>query len=478
MSENVKKTIKKVDLVIVGGGPGGYVAGIRASQLGMSVIIIEKEKMGGVCLNWGCIPTKALLQSAHLLDEIRSSSQFGIKVAKPEFDFKEVIDYSRKIAEQMASGVEFLMKKNKVEIVSGTAKLIGSNTLSVANSKGEEQEKIEGKYIIISTGARPRELPFLPFDHKLVLSSRDAMNQKTVPKTLAIIGAGAIGIEFADIYSSLGAQVTIIESLPNLLPNEDIDISKGLERAFKKKKIEFYTGTKVLSAKVADNVELEIEEDGKKSNLKVDKVIVGIGVIPNTENIGLEAIGIKTVRGFVDVDKYYRTTVSNIYAIGDCIPTPQLAHVASSEGIRAVEDISIREGNPQNLSFDFLNYSAIPGCTYCHPEVASVGLSEAKAIGLGHTIDVGKFPFTANGKARAMGDSQGFVKLIIESKTKEILGAHILGTNATELINEYTLAMNSELRANDIARSIHAHPTISEALMEAAEAALGHPIHI
>jgi dihydrolipoamide dehydrogenase len=302
---------------------------------------------------------------------------------------------------------------------------------------------------------------------------------EAVPQKLAIIGAGAIGIEFADVYASMGSDVTVIEALPHLLPNEDTDSSKALERSFQKRKIQFYTSTKVLSAKVSKQVELTLQDsENKEMKLQVDKVIVGIGVMPNTENLGIDQIGIKTSRNFIDVDSYYRSTVKNIYAIGDCIATPLLAHVASSEGIRASEHISIQEGNPHKLHFDFLNYDAIPGCTYCHPEVASVGLTEDKAKKLGLEYAVGKFPYTANGRARAVGDSEGFVKILHEKNTGAILGAHIVGTSATEMINEITLAANAELTIHNLARSIHAHPTISETIMEAAEASLGHAIHI
>lgn len=493
MSENQSKT--EFDLIIIGGGPGGYVGAIRASQLGLKVAVVERAKMGGVCLNWGCIPTKALLQSAHLWREIQKAENFGLHLKPEKVDFPGVVKHSRKVADQMASGVDFLMKKNKITVISGEGVLKDKHTVLVKEStekdaedkKSKEKESTEktiqelkGKYIILATGARPRPLPFLPFDGDKVLSSKEAMIQKEVPKTLAIIGAGAIGVEYADIYSSLGSEVTLIEALPHLLPNEDREISKGLERSFKKRKLNFLTDTKVLSAKVGNQVELEVQEsDGSATKLSVEKVIVGIGIQPNTEEMGLETVGVRLSRGFVDIDKKnYRTTVDNIYAIGDCIQTPWLAHVASGEGIRAVEDISIREGNPHHLHFDILNYDAIPGCTYCHPEVASVGFTEEEAKKEGIPYDVGKIPFTANGKAQAMGDSEGFIKVLKRKDSGEILGAHILGANATELINEYVLAINSELEITDIARTVHAHPTVAETLMEAAESALGHAIHV
>lgn len=472
---------KNFDVAILGGGPGGYVAAIRCAQLGLSTAVVERDRMGGVCLNWGCIPTKALLKSAHLYREIAGSEQFGLNIPEGKVDFPKVVAHSRKVAEQMAGGVDFLMKKNKITVISGEGSLKDKNTIRIKDSSGKEVDSIQAKYTILATGARPRPLPFLKFDGEKVLSSKDAMIQKKIPETLAIIGAGAIGIEYADIYSSLGSQVTILEALPHLLPNEDEEISKALERSFKKRKLDFYTNAKVLSAEVGDKVKLEIQTESSedKMKLEVDQVIVGIGITPNTEDLGIEELGVKLSRGFIDIDKKnYRSTVDSIYAIGDCVNTPWLAHVASAEGIRAAEDISIREGNPENIQSDILNYSAIPGCTYCHPEVASVGMSEKSAVSQGYEFNVGKIPFTANGKARAMGESDGFIKVLADKKTNAILGAHIIGANATELINEYVLAMNSELTVEDVGRTTHAHPTISETLMEAAEAVLGHAIHV
>jgi dihydrolipoamide dehydrogenase len=470
---------KEFQVVVIGGGPGGYVAAIRCAQLGLSVAVVEKDKMGGVCLNWGCIPTKALLESAHLYNEMKDAGHLGLKAEKISFHFPDVISHSRKVAEQMASGVDFLMKKNKIPVIAGKANFKDKHTITILDNQNKEIETIRSKYFILAVGARPRPLPFLAFDQDKILSSKEAMIQKEIPKNLAIIGAGAIGIEFADIYASLGANVTVIEALPNLLPNEDIEISKALERSFQKRKIEFFTSTKVLSASTNKSVQLKLEmQDGNSKEIVVDKVIVGIGVMPNTENIGIEALGIKTSRNFIDIDLYYRSTVPNIYAIGDCIATPLLAHVASSEGIRASEHISIQEGNPHKLHFDFLNYSAIPGCTYCHPEVSSIGLTEQKAKLQGLDFTIGKFPYTANGRARAMGDSEGFVKILQEKKSGKILGAHIFGSFATEMINEISLASNAELTIEMLSRTIHAHPTISETIMESAEASLGHAIHI
>lgn len=478
-----KNSNTKFDVAVIGGGPGGYVAAIRASQLGLNTAVIERDKMGGVCLNWGCIPTKALLQSAHLYSEFQNSEHFGIEASSKPVNFSKVVAHSRKVADQMASGVDYLMKKNKIQVIQGNGVLKDKNTISIIDSNNKEKESITAKYIIIATGARPRSLPFLEFDQKKILSSKEAMVLKEIPKSLAIIGAGAIGVEFADIYSSLGSKVTLIEALPHLLPNEDEEVSKAMERSFKKRKIEYYTDAKLVSAKVDKNVKLKLDINSGKSKeekeLSVDQVILGIGIQPNTNGLGIDELGVKSTKGFIDINKInYRTTVDNIYAIGDCIHTPWLAHVASSEGIRAAEDISIREGNPQGIHSDILNYHAIPGCTYCHPEVGSVGYTEQKAKAEGLEYTVGKIPFTANGKAQAMGESEGFVKLIVAKKSKAILGAHIIGPNATELINEYTLAIRSELTVDDVGRTTHAHPTLSESLMEAAEASQGHAIHV
>ncbi len=466
--------MKDFDLLVIGGGPGGYVAAIRGAQLGLRVGIVEKEKLGGVCLNWGCIPTKALLQAAHLWREISSAKLFGLDISANAVNMKEVVAHSRNIANKMSAGVDYLMKKNKIEIIPGFAKLKDRYTVEV----GERQ--ITAKYIILATGARPKPLPFLPFDGEKVLSSKDAMLLEELPKRLVVVGAGAIGVEYADIYSSLGSQVAIIEAMPHLLPNEDEEISLVLEKSFQKRGIEIYTSAKLISANVGEMVELELEtKDGQKLKIPAYQVIVGIGILPNTEGMNLEETGIKLNKGFVDCNtRNYRTHVDNIYAIGDCILTPWLAHVASSEGIRAAEDISIREGNPHRIQSDWINYNAIPGCTYCHPEVASVGYTEKEALFEGYEITVGRYPLLANGKAQSMLDSEGMVKVIRNKSNSAILGAHIIGPNATELINEYVLAINSELRVEDVARTMHAHPTVAEALMEAAEASLGHAIHI
>ncbi|TGN14305.1 dihydrolipoyl dehydrogenase [Leptospira ilyithenensis] len=470
----------KFQVVVIGGGPGGYVAAIRSAQLGLSTAIIERERLGGICLNWGCIPTKALLESAHVLEHLKKAASFGLKAENVSVEFEQVIKRSRSVADQMAKGVEFLMKKNKITVLSGDAILKDKSNIEIKNEKGETS-LVSAEYIILAVGAKNKALPFLPFDGDKVLSAKEAMIQKTVPKNLAIIGAGAIGVEFADFYQSMGSKVTIIEFQDHLLPNEDTEISQILERSYKKREIEQYLSYAVESATVSGaEVELVLQDrkSAKKEKLKFDKVIVGVGIAPNTSNIGLEAIGVKTKNGFIDVDAKYRTSIDTIYSIGDCIATPSLAHVASAEGIRAAEDISIRNGNPHKVSIHPLNYNYIPGCTYCHPEVASVGLSEAKALSLGYEVQIGKFPFTASGRAQAQGDTTGMVKIVSDKKHGEILGAHIIGSGATELIAELTLGANMEVTVRELANTVHAHPTISEGIMDAAAAVFGEAINI
>ncbi|TGL15646.1 dihydrolipoyl dehydrogenase [Leptospira meyeri] len=467
-------------VIVIGGGPGGYVAAIRAAQLGLQTCIVEREKLGGVCLNWGCIPTKALLESAHVLEHLKHAASFGLSCDNIKADFDAVIKRSRSVADQMAKGVEFLMKKNKITVLNGEASFQNSKTIQVKSSAGEPST-YTADFFILAVGAKNKALPFLPFDGKRVLSARDAMIEPKVIPNLAIIGAGAIGVEFADFYASMGSKVTIIEFQDHLLPNEDLEISGILERSYKKRGIEQYLSFGVETASVTDDgVELILQDrkSAKKEKLNFDKVIVGVGITPNTNSIGLDEIGIKLKNGFVDFVANYRSTVDHIYAIGDCIATPALAHVASAEGIRAAEDISLRLGNPHHLQISRLNYSYIPGCTYCHPEVASVGLTEEKAKSMGYEITVGKFPFTASGRAQAQGDTTGMVKIVSDKKHGEILGAHIIGSGATEMIAELTLGANMEITVRELANTIHAHPTLSEGIMESATAVLGEAINI
>jgi len=471
---------KTFQVIVIGGGPGGYVAAIRAAQLGLQVAVVEKERMGGVCLNWGCIPTKALLESAHVLEHLKKADTFGLVAEKVGADFSKVVARSRAVSDQMAKGVEFLMKKNTVQVIPGTAKFLNHRTIQVTK-EDKSSEEITGDFFIIATGAKNKALPFLPFDGKKVLSAREAMVEPEAPKKLAIVGAGAIGVEFADFYATMGSKVTMVEYQENLLPNEDHEISQILEKSFKKRGIEQFLNTGVESASVTPNgVELTLQDraSAKKEKILFDKVIVGIGISPNTSDLGLEALGIKMQNGFIAVDSRYHTSVQNIFAIGDCTPSPALAHVASAEGVRAAEQISIQLGNPHKLESHPLNYSYIPGCTYCHPEVASVGLSEKKAIAMGYEVLIGKFPFTASGRAQAQGDTTGMVKIVSDKMHGEILGAHIIGSGATELIAELTLGASMELTVKELASTIHAHPTVSEGIMEAAASVLGEAVNI
>jgi dihydrolipoamide dehydrogenase len=467
------------EVIVIGGGPGGYVAAIRASQLGMKVALVEREKLGGVCLNWGCIPTKALLQSAHLLQDFKHSASFGILTENTKPDFPAVIQRSRKVADQMSKGVDFLMKKNKITTVYGKAKFLDQQTIQVDSPSGSHSMK--ANRFIIATGAHSKPFPNVPFDQNLILSSKEAMQQTEIPGRMLIIGAGAIGIEFADFYESMGSQVTIIEYLDHLLPSEDEEISKILERSFKKRNIHFHLSTSVTSIVPNENsvtVKICPKAGSEETPMETDKVLVGIGLVPNTAGMNLEEIGIALEKGFIKVDSHYRTSVNSIYAIGDCNGPPLLAHVASMEGIKAAEAISIEYRKNKYLEFHPINYEKIPGCTYCHPEVASFGKTEKKAIQEGLSIKIGRFPFTASGRAQAVGDTTGLVKVIIDEKYGEIIGGHIIGLNASELISELLVSSVHELTAHNLATTIHAHPTLSEAIMEAAADSLGEAINI
>lgn len=465
---------KKFEIAVLGGGPGGYVAAIRASQLGFKTVVIDKDNLGGICLNWGCIPTKALLKSAEYFDLIKNhSNDYGIKVENPTFDFDKIIKRSRDISERISKNVELLIKKNKVERIRGFGKLASKNKIEIYNDTNEKIDEIISDKIIISTGAHPKSFPNIPVDGKKIITSKEAMILNKVPKDLIIIGAGAIGVEFAYFYSVLGSKVTIIEMLDNILPIEDKEISETLEKNFKKRGINIFTKTKVINAKVEnDNVKVLIEKEGNQTELSAEICLSAIGVSGNIEGIGLEILGIEIEKGHIKVDKSsYQTNVPNIYAIGDVIGPPWLAHVASAEGITCVEKI-------KGLHVQPIDYNSIPGCTYCNPQVASVGLTETKAKELGYEIKIGKFPFMASGKAFAVGERDGFVKIIFDSKYGEILGAHIIGQDATELISEITIAKSLEATYESIVKTIHAHPTLSESIMEAAANAYGESIHI
>jgi dihydrolipoamide dehydrogenase len=459
------------DVVVIGGGPGGYTAAIRASQLKLSVALIEREHLGGICLNWGCIPTKALLKNAEVVQSMKKAEEWGIHAGEVSVDFPKVIKRSRGVAERMSKGVEFLMKKNKVAVISGFGRLLGAGKIEVKQTDGATNV-VTGKHIILATGARPRPLPGLPFDRKRILTSAEAMNLPSQPSSMVIIGAGAIGVEFAYFYNAIGTKVTLIEMMPSVLPIEDREVTKELERNLRKQGMEVLTGTKVDSVKPgADNVLVRATTPDGQKDITADVALVAIGVQGNVENLGLEETGVMLEKGYVKVDDDYRTSVPGVYAIGDVAGPPWLAHVASAEGIHCVEAIAGHHPEP-------IDYTSIPGCTYCHPQVASIGMTEEKAKAEGHEVKIGKFPNRALGKAVAVGEPDGFVKLVFDAKYNELLGAHIIGAEATELIMELLIAKRHEATSTSILRSIHAHPTMSEAIMEAAAAAEGEAINI
>lgn len=461
---------RQFDIAVVGGGPGGYVAAIRAAQLGFKAAVIEREKLGGICLNWGCIPTKALLRNAEIYNEMKKADEWGISCKDLKFDFPKIIKRSRDVANRNSKGVEYLFKKNKIEQISGFGKLAGNGRIEVSRD-GKPVETIEAKRIIIATGARAKTIPNVAIDGKQVLSSTEAMMLQQVPKSMVIIGAGAIGVEFAYFYNSFGTKVTIIEMLSNILPIEDKEISKLLESNFRKNGIEIYTEAKVESVKTTKEVAVAVLTKEGRKECKADVALMAIGIQGNVENIGLEALGVEMERGWIQVDEFSRTNVDGIYAIGDVAGPPWLAHVAQREGIVCVEAIAGKNPKP-------IDYDNVPGCTYCRPQVASLGLTEERALAEGYQIKVGRFPFSASGKARAIGETDGLVKLIFDAKYGELLGAHILGSEATEMIAELGVAKTLETVAPGIYNTIHAHPTLSESIMEAAEDAYGHAIHI
>jgi len=464
---------KNFDLVVLGGGPGGYVAAIRASQLGMKVGVVEKDKLGGICTNWGCIPTKSLLKSAEVMWEFKRAAEYGISYSGLSVDFKKVIKKSRDAADRLSRGIEFLFKKNKIEKIPGTGRFLAPNMISVIDKSGKETDQVIGKNIIISTGARPRELPGIKIDRKKVITSSEAMILENAPKNMIIIGAGAIGVEFAYFYNTFGTKVTLLEMMPNILPLEDKEVSAQLEREFKKQGIEVLTETRVESAAAkGDGVSVVINDKGGKRELSAEIALVAVGIQGNSDGLNLEGIGVEIEKSWIKVDKTnYATNVKGVYAIGDVIGPPWLAHVASAEGIRCVEGIA-------GVETEDIDYNSIPGCTYCQPQVASIGLTEEKAKELGYDLKIGRFPFTASGRAIASGETTGFVKLIFDAKYGELLGAHIIGNNATEMIAEVGVAKKLETTAFEIFRTIHAHPTMSEAIKEAAEDAMGHAIDI
>ncbi len=462
------------EIAILGGGPGGYVAAIRAAQLGFKTVVIDKEKLGGICLNWGCIPTKSLLRNAEIYDNIKNhATDFGIKVTGLEFDFNRIIARSRDISDRITKNVEMLIKKNKIDRVRGYGKLISANEIAIFDEVGKKIQTLSADKIIVATGARPRILPTIPVDRKDIITSTEAMILPEQPRELIIIGAGAIGIEFAYFYSVLGTKVTVLEMMDSILPIEDKEISDALAKILKKRGIEILTKAAVEKAEVrGDRVFVTIQINGEVKELSANKVLSAIGVTGNIEGFGLEELGVEIHKNHIKVNKStYETNVKGIYAIGDVIGPPWLAHVASHEGIHCIEKI-------KGLKIPDIDYNNIPGCTYCQPQVASIGLTEAKAREAGYEIKIGKFPFMASGKAFAVGEREGFVKLIFDAKYGEILGAHIIGPEATELIAEIGIAKSLEATAETIFRTVHAHPTLSESIMEAAAAAYGEAIHI
>jgi dihydrolipoamide dehydrogenase len=461
----------KYDLLVIGSGPGGYVAAIRAAQLKMKVGVVERESVGGVCLNWGCIPTKSLLKSAQVYDYMKHAEDYGITIeGKATPDFGKVIKRSREVAAGMSKGVQFLFKKNKIDIIEGHGKLISQAKVEV--EKDGKKNTIEAEHIILATGARSKELPNVKQDGKKIIGYRQAMNLSKQPKSMLIIGSGAIGSEFAGFYNSMGTEVTLVEFLPNIVPLEDEEVSKQLERSFKKAGIKVMTGSSVESVDTSgDLCKIKIKTPKGEESAEAEIVLSAVGVTPNLENIGLEEMKIETENGKIKVDEFYRTNIKGIYAIGDIVSGPALAHVASAEGITCVEKIA-------GMNVEPVDYNNIPGCTYTNPEVASVGMTEKQAKEAGYEIKVGKFPYTASGKAAAAGQKEGFVKLIFDEKYGELLGAHMIGANVTEMIAEMVISRKLETTGHEIIKAVHPHPTMSEAIMEAAAAAYGEVIHI
>jgi len=459
------------DVIVLGSGPGGYVAAIRASQLGLKTAIVEKEALGGICLNWGCIPTKALLKSAQVFEYLNHAKDYGISVSGGSADMKAIVARSRAVAEGMSKGVQFLMKKNKIDVIMGTGKLQPGKKIEVTGADGKKQT-VEGKHIIIATGARSRALPNLPQDGKKIIGYREAMVLADQPKSMVVVGSGAIGSEFAYFYNAIGTKVTLVEFMPTIVPVEDEEVSKQLEKSFKKQGIEVMTSSEVTNVDTkGKGCVVTVKNAAGEKKIECDIVLSAVGIATNLEGIGLEEVGIVTDKGKVKVNEYYATNMPGYYAIGDIVPGPALAHLASAEGITCVEAIAGMNPHP-------IDYGNIPGCTYCSPEVASVGITEKAAKEKGIEIKVGKFPFSASGKASAAGAKDGFVKLIFDAKYGELLGAHMIGYNVTEMIAECVSIRKLETTGHEIIKTIHPHPTMSEAIMEAAAAAYGEVIHL
>ncbi|MCE2685620.1 MAG: dihydrolipoyl dehydrogenase [Cryomorphaceae bacterium] len=460
------------DIIVLGSGPGGYVTAIRASQLGLKTAIVERESLGGICLNWGCIPTKALLKSANVYEYLQHAADYGINVKESSPDFNAMIKRSRDVADGMSNGIQFLMKKNKIDVLKGNGVLKAGKAVEVTDESGNKTTYTSAKGVIIATGTRSRELPNLPQDGTKIIGYRQAMTLPAQPKKLVVVGSGAIGVEFAYFYNAIGTEVTIVEYMPNIVPVEDEDISKQLEKSFKKSGINIMTNASVESVDTSGKgCVLSIKTAKGEEKIECDVVLSAAGVVTNIENIGLEELGIVVDKGRILVNDYYQTNLPGYYAIGDVVPGPALAHVASAEGIICVEKIAGHHPEP-------LNYGNIPGCTYCSPEVASVGMTEKAAKEAGYEIKVGKFPFSASGKASAAGAKDGFVKLIFDAKYGELLGGHMIGANVTEMVAELVAVRKLETTGEELIKTVHPHPTMSEAIMEAAAAAYGEVIHL
>ena len=459
------------DIIVIGSGPGGYVAAIRASQLGFKTAIIEREALGGICLNWGCIPTKALLKSAQVFEYLNHAEEYGIKVNGGEADFGAIVKRSRGVADGMSKGIQFLMKKNKIDVIMGTAKIKKGGKIDVKSADGTTKE-YTAKHTILATGARSRELPNLPQDGTKIIGYRQAMNLPKQPKSIVVVGSGAIGVEFAYFYNAIGTQVTIVEFMDRIVPVEDEEISKQLEKSLKKAGINILTKSEVTSVDTKGELsKLHIKTAKGEEVIEAEVVLSAVGITPNIENLGLEEVGVKTDKGRVLVDDYYKTNIDGVYAIGDIVKGQALAHVASAEGITCVEKI-------KGLHVDPIDYNNIPGCTYCSPEIASVGFTEKAAKDAGYEVKVGKFPFSASGKASAAGAKDGFVKVIFDAKYGEFLGAHLIGANVTEMIAEVVVARKLETTGHEVLKAVHPHPTMSEAIMEAVADAYGEVIHL
>jgi dihydrolipoyl dehydrogenase len=468
------KPTSNFDLVVIGAGPGGYVAAIRASQLGMKTAIIERENLGGICLNWGCIPTKALLRSAEIYQQMKHASKFGLSTGKTGFDLEAIVKRSRDVSKQLTGGVGYLMKKNKITVIEGSAKLTGAGSIEVTSKDGKKVSPVNGKHVIIATGARARSFPGLEPDGEKIWTYREALVPDIMPKSLLVVGSGAIGIEFASFFNAFGAKVTVVEMMDRVMPVEDEEISKLARKAFEKQGMTIHTSAKVSDLKAGKvNVSANITlEDGTSSKQTFQRVILAVGIMPNSENLGLEESGVKVDRGNIVIDEFCRTTAKNIYAIGDVAGAPALAHKASHEAIICVEKIAgQKDVHP-------LDRSNIPGCTYCTPQVASVGMTEKAALEAGHELKIGRFPYMANGKAIALGETDGMIKTIFDAKTGEMLGAHMIGTEATELIQGYTIGKTLETTEAELMHTIFPHPTLSEMMHESVLEAFDRALHI